>query len=278
MTYLWSTSATTAGITAQDSGVIWVEVNGHCGADRDSVHFILHTTPVVELGPERVFCGNVLPFDLTVGKAENGEVYLWSNQQTNDQIQVSEPGDYWVQLSNSCGTASDSLTVRISPYPLVDLGPDTSLCGDFELELDAQNPGMSYLWEPFGETSQKILATEQAVYTVHVSNQDGCTTTHEFEITGDCISHYHIPSAFSPNNDGYNEFFKPVLVNYERYEMKIYDRWGELLFVTNDINEGWDGSYKGEIVPVGTYLYVVNFVTTEDLKHNQVKGLLLLVR
>ena len=235
-------------------------------------------SPTVDLGADRVFCGVVTPFPIAVGQAGNDESYLWSDLSPNNNYQVTTDGQHWVQISNKCATVSDSINVRISAFPTVNLGPDTVLCGDFEVILDAGNPGMSYLWEPNGENSQTIAARKQGVYRVHVTNNDNCTSTDDFEIKPDCISNTHIPNAFTPNGDGNNEVFKPVLINYQNYELRIYNRWGELMFQTTDVNEGWDGTYNGSPVQQGVYLYDITLITTEDMTNRQFKGVLHLLR
>jgi gliding motility-associated-like protein len=73
-----------------------------------------------------------------------------------------------------------------------------------------------------------------------------------------------IPNAFSPNGDGDNEFFFPVGSNAEFLEMRIYNRWGELLYTTTDIDAGWDGTFKGKEVPIGVYTWVVHYLDLED--------------
>jgi gliding motility-associated-like protein len=65
----------------------------------------------------------------------------------------------------------------------------------------------------------------------------------------------HFPNAFTPNGDGRNDVFVYTARLIERVELRIYNRWGELLFQTTTLEEGWDGSYQGETAPQGTYLY-----------------------
>ena len=70
---------------------------------------------------------------------------------------------------------------------------------------------------------------------------------------------FYLPNAFTPNGDGLNDEFKPVQ-RYDfvkTYHLYIYNRWGQLLFETSDINTGWDGNFKGEPVQQGTYVYKI---------------------
>jgi gliding motility-associated-like protein len=70
-----------------------------------------------------------------------------------------------------------------------------------------------------------------------------------------------IPTAFSPNRDGLNEIFKPEGMSYvNEYKLEIFNRWGELLFKTNDINQGWDGTYLGQPVFEGVYVYKISIM------------------
>lgn len=94
-----------------------------------------------------------------------------------------------------------------------------------------------------------------------------------------------IPNAFSPNEDDHNPVFKPTpqfvyLIQdgtYREYEMKIFNRWGEELFVTNNIDEGWDGTYKNKDCEMESYLYHIR-VTGLDRKVYDKKGLVRLMR
>jgi gliding motility-associated-like protein len=166
----------------------------------------------------------------------------------------------------------------ISQYPIVDLGLDTILCGNFNLTLDAGNPGASYRWEPYGENTQKIKVNEQITYRVFVTNSDGCESSDDFSIGKDCISTYWIPNSFSPNDDNLNDVFKPQLVNYERFSLVIFNRWGEILFESQNPDQGWDGTYQGVEVPNGIYFFNMRFITTEDSQFVTQSGQIHLLR
>ncbi|MCB9241704.1 MAG: gliding motility-associated C-terminal domain-containing protein [Flavobacteriales bacterium] len=278
MTYLWQDGSNAPVYQATSAGTYSVTIENRCGLATDAVVYKLLQKPAFEFGAERVFCGAVTPFELVAGRADNEEVYSWNDGSGLDRITISSAGKYWVDVTNYCGSDNDTLDVRVSAYPIVNLGIDTILCGNFSLMLDAGNPGMSYSWEPTGEITQTIQATEQTIYRVTVTNADGCEGTDEFEIGSGCISYQFIPSSFTPNGDGLNEVFKPTLVNFENYELEIFNRWGERLFGTHDVNVGWDGTYNGNPVPEGVYLYRMRFIATENGEFQNVNGLLHVVR
>jgi len=91
-------------------------------------------------------------------------------------------------------------------------------------------------------------------------NEFSCsdTTSKTISVFPDLI--YYIPNAITPNRDGLNDVFNVVGLGYaDMYNLKIYNRWGELLFESNKISEGWDGRFMGEYVQNGVYIYLVTF-------------------
>ena len=278
MQYEWQDNSNNPTFVVSGPGTYSVKLTNRCGSDSDEVVLSLLQIPTVDLGKDIVFCGQVSPTNYKVGLENNDEAYSWSNGDIVSTTSFSNPGDHWVVITNKCGTARDIVNFRVSEYPIVDLGLDTILCGKFSLELDAGNPGMTYNWLPDGETTQKINATKQQVYSVTVTNADGCESGDNFEVGSGCVSYSHIPTGFSPNADGLNDVFKPTLVNYQDFTMSIYNRWGEELFKTEDPHMGWDGTYNGEVVQNGIYLYSIRFITTEDGAYKIMKGLVHVVR
>jgi gliding motility-associated-like protein len=75
------------------------------------------------------------------------------------------------------------------------------------------------------------------------------------------ITIYFFPDIFTPNGDGINDAFKPQGNNILEFGLDIFDRWGSLIYTTNDITLLWDGTFKGSLVPIGDYTYTANFLT-----------------
>ena len=77
-----------------------------------------------------------------------------------------------------------------------------------------------------------------------------------------------VPNAFTPNNDGINNTFKIVYGSIKTFQINIYDRWGTFLFSTRDINENWDGTFKGQPCPDGVYIYTLKYTGADNIsKH-----------
>ena len=126
-TYLWSTGATTQTLNVTSSGTYWVKVansNGCIGKDTISVNIVANL--IVNLGNDTTICqGN----SLTLNAGNIGASYLWNTGATNQQINVTNSGTYWVKVTNSNGCyARDTIVVNIVPLPIVSLSNDTTIC------------------------------------------------------------------------------------------------------------------------------------------------------
>ncbi|MBI3240067.1 MAG: gliding motility-associated C-terminal domain-containing protein, partial [Flavobacteriia bacterium] len=87
--------------------------------------------------------------------------------------------------------------------------------------------------------------------------------------------------TFTPDGDEFNNIFLPILtsgIDFSDFELKIYDRWGEILFESYDVNVGWDGTYHGKIVPQGTYTWTLQFGLIENDKDLFLTGHVSLMR
>jgi gliding motility-associated-like protein len=171
-------------------------------------------------------------------------------------------GFYWVEVTNQNGCSfRDSVLLVTNPLPDVDLGKDTSLCASDELMLDAGNLGELYSWKN-GENAQTIIAHEgDGQIWVKVTDSNGCIGTDTIQIL-ECVNqnNLNIPNAFTPNGDGYNDYFLIIgRENYPNISVKIYDPLGIQVFQSDQgYFQPWDGTSNGKKLPVNAYYYVIN--------------------
>lgn len=112
-----------------------------------------------------------------------------------------------------------------------------------------------------------------------VTNQFGCTDTAYFPITIIPEYRFWIPNAFTPfNNDDINLVFMPVVLGVTDYEFLIFDRWGQLIFETQDIKKGWDGTYKGNKCQIDIYVWKITYTDVIDLLQHTHIGHVTLVK
>ena len=115
------------------------------------------------------------------------------------------------------------------------------------------------------------------VTTLIVTNGYGCrdTLTKVLFIAPDVV--YYLPSAFTPNNDNINETFKPIGLAYALdYKFIIFNRWGDILFKTDNPQLGWDGKYQGQPVEQDLYFYRLEFIGADELRHEESGSIMIL--
>jgi gliding motility-associated-like protein len=220
-------------------------------------------------------------------QAIGGDFYLWSpdldiSSLVQPQVSVwpSEPTSYYVKISNELGCDSlKQVRIEINPPLDVDLGPDKDIRIGESTTLYA-NGGNQYNWFTGGamfSTASSVLVTPPVTteYTVVASSGDKCKAIDTIIVH---VINVAVPTAFSPNGDGRNDIFHLILTD-ARARLKnltVFNRWGEKIYYTNNINDGWDGSYKGEACEVGTYFYYVDYEIGQKEYH--LKGDVSLVR
>ena len=173
VTWLWSTGAQTTTIQVITSGLYWVQVNNQCGNRRDSINVIFLATPVVLLPPDDTICaGQTRTLNVTQSTFSN---YLWSTGSILPQITVSNPGLYWAEASNLCGSSRDSIFLSPLFAPAVSLGNDTTLCSGQTITLDGTGSNAAARFWSNGSPSSTIQVNSPGIYWVQISNYCGIT-------------------------------------------------------------------------------------------------------
>lgn len=154
-------------------------VNG-CTDTSLSANVVVQPDPVVFLGNDTTYCGNV-PYTLNAGNA--GATFLWNDNSTAGTLNVVNAGQYSVTVTNiyNC-SSSDTINITHNPYPIVDLGVDTMICSVTPLILNASNAGASYLWNT-NENTQTISVSQAGDYSVAVTNGYNCIGKDTITIT-----------------------------------------------------------------------------------------------
>ncbi|HMC96328.1 MAG TPA: T9SS type B sorting domain-containing protein, partial [Flavobacteriales bacterium] len=262
-TYLWSTGATSQSITVNTSATYSVTVTNAagCSGTFDAVVNLVQP-PVVSLGADTVLCEGQ---SLEVDAGNPGANYLWSTGVTTQTTFISHPGTLSVTVNNGCAR-SDAITVQFNPSPARMAANQFFTCLDEEpryVVLDAGNPGSRYDWST-GETSQVILAGAYGWYIVEVTNQYDCAGRDSANVIEFCPSAIWVPNTFTPNGDGTNDIFIPAGKNIAKMHLRVFDRWGEMLFESDDPAVGWDGTYNGELVKNDMYVWRLTYQFFED--------------
>lgn len=232
----------------------------HGLANMVSVTVYIVNPPVVDLGADTIICeGN--NFQLNGGNP--GSTYFWSTGETTVSITAADSGYYWVRVNNGGCIRTDSVLITRLFNPQTELGSDSIYClNNYDsLQLDA-GVGSSYLWMPTLDTTRYISAFEDGIYSVVVTQTNGCTSADSISAVAVCPPRIFVPKAFTPNGDLHNDIFSTYGSDILDVEMTIYNRWGQLVFTGK--NSVWDGTYLDEDSKQGIYVYrIVYFYINE---------------
>ena len=220
-----------------------------------------------------VFDG-ILPWDLAF---YNGLDTIFRNNLSNNNYSyvTNQEGNYQIIsvidnnncISNISGLAS--VVLNQMPEALINIEEFTLYIGD-TLYLELLNSYSTYQWYNQNDeliSNNSILNVfEQGEYYVFVIDQNGCSDYSNSTVVNVVPrSEIFVPNSFTPNSDKHNELFIIHGQNIKSFSLKIFDRWGDLLFESNDINKYWDGFYLGKKVEQNKYMYQINIVGEDNI-------------
>ena len=270
----WSGGSGLSTLQVTTSGSYWLNYQNQCGEYSDTIDINFKEVPVVQLGDDTVLCPN----DTVLLEAyQPGAQYLWSNGSTNSFIRVDSSGIYWVRLDvNGCHMV-DSIQIGYQEKLNLNLGNDTLICQDSSFKLSLNLVGVDYLWND-GSKEQTLVINASGEYSVLVE-KDGCYVTDTLVVyTEDCSVRLILPNIISPNNDGYNDLFRPIeSLGIVSMNTVIYNRWGNEVFNTGDLSIDWNGSSQGRDVAPGVYYWFIQYDDRWDGQH-QVYGTITVIR
>lgn len=191
------------------------------------------------------------------------------------------PGNYWVKLTSKFNGISyiDSALVTNYALPVIGLGDTILLYAGSSINLHAGGGFKEYTWSTNSQDSIISVAT-QGNYWARVKDFNCCINSDSVYVK---VFEYFIPNAFTPNGDGLNDVFKVVgLYKNIKFKMYLYSRWGQLVYESDNIDQGWDGTSKGAYCEPGSYVWIVNvgFLGQDIITQGDIvlKGTVTLVR
>lgn len=186
-------------------------------------------------------------------------------QGNNPEALFAGTYDYVVTDANGC-TTNGSYTIGEASGLDINVVFEQLDCnkviGSAFTSVSGGTPPYEINW--FGYDTESLRPGK---YLVGVVDANGCEYREQFVYEPIDLKVF-LPSGFTPNGDGLNEFFEPVVGCFTSFEYSIYDRWGKRLFESNNLEEGWDGTLDGEALPQGIYVYELRVV---DAEYNLIK-------
>ncbi len=276
--YLWNNGENTPQIVTGIPGLYIVKVRNRLCTIYDTAT-ITHIETGLELGNDTFYCGPVVRW---LRPMKGYVKYVWHDFAETIDYYATSPGKKKLTITTKEGCV-ESDSVNLIQYPNADagLGNDTTICLSSRFELKASDSMVNYLWNT-GATSQSIFIKDSGVYFVTVKNINGCVVADTIRIKEDgnaVPSEMYMPNAFTPNDDGLNEFYPGNQYKDPgaSYLLRIYNRWGEKVFESDLPAIQWNGMYKDNMVPQDVYVFYVKYLACDEKEH-WVRGTFTLLR
>ena len=257
ITYEWQDGSVDPVLEVNETGLYSVTVISDLCTSSDQISVQIVPYPVLTMEESVTSCIDE-PVDIQVMSDIVFVTYSWSNGDDQPTTTVSEPGIYTVEVNNfGLCTSTESIQVDFVDYPEVELGEDQLICEGTFINLFVGNMNNDIVWST-GETTPSISISDEGPYNVEVSN-GYCTSYDDFYLNTEiCDISIEMPNIFTPNDDANNDYFTPKLKNnVHTLDCSIFNRWGEVLYQTNNPDIMWDGTFNGADSPTGTYYYVL---------------------
>ncbi|HSB93672.1 MAG TPA: gliding motility-associated C-terminal domain-containing protein [Flavitalea sp.] len=258
--YTWSTGEVTSQIRVHEARRYTLSAlytNGCTSVDTVKIEKRSFAFP--QLGPDKSFCANEASL-LSPGQYSR---YLWSTGESTAQIYVSAPGLYYVTVTDNYGCqGADTMEVKSILQPPTNYLPtELNFCAGQELKIMPSGSYSKYEWST-GSSHSSISVKDTSLYVLKVIDFNGCIGTDSVwvQYKSDCPQSIHFPNAFSPNGDGVNDNFSPMIRGLvSNYQFEIFNRWGERTFISTEPNQGWDGRIKGLVQPTGGFVWKCSY-------------------
>ena len=263
MTARWDDGITQFKRIFHTPGIKRLTIRANGCPNSDSIRLVSANKPIAPALRDTILCTGD---SLVVNLPDNGLVYAWNDGFTGRNRILKLQGTYKFKVSNLCGSDSSDVTIthkNVLP-PALNITSDTGFCINETFELNLSQTGTDYTWND-GYTGGKRIFNTPGVYIVSAENEcysstDSIRLRYLF-----CDCHVFLPDAFTPEGDGLNDFYKTTTdCLWEDFEMKIYNRWGEKIFSTRDVNVGWDGRFNGKYCPDGVYVCLISGIAPQS--------------
>ena len=233
----------------------------------------------LDLGADKILCQGS---DLILNVPIPGSSIQWNTGSTEPTIRITESGIYSVRVEKGGCILKDSIVVQYLEPLTVALGKDTTLCPGDILTLNVQTARGNYAWNT-GATNPILTVTEEGTY--HVTVKNGCEEAEDaIDVSFDEVRCCNLtaPNIFTPNGDSLNELFEITSEStLQQFNLTIYNRWGNIVFESEELKDFWDGTSAGERkAAAGVYYWIATISCTHKdfIFNNTYRGTITLVR
>jgi len=235
-------------------------------------------------GDTTICQGTVASLNVPISGGTQPYGVVWSTGEISNPYAFATPVDSSVSVfaddHNGCTSKPADYYVRVLHPMKVDLGNDTTICDGDVLYKSVFAPGALYLWQDHSTFYDYSIA-KTGTYWVKAYNACFSSSDSINIIVDDCRTCVHLPDAFTPNGDGLNDVFQPIIgCTFTTYILKVFNRWGQEVFESSNPNDGWDGRFNGKPSDMGTYVWELDYAGSQNslALDQRLKGYVVLLR
>ncbi|MBK9983686.1 MAG: gliding motility-associated C-terminal domain-containing protein [Saprospiraceae bacterium] len=252
-------------------GIYSVTASNFCGTSSDTIEIRLLSAPKeFDLGSDTILCPGEF---LILQSPPTTDAIQWQDGSNSVTILADQSQIYSLRIFNSCGSASDELLLDYDlNVPVVQLDTQMLICQGDQITLNVTQlfPAI-YEWNT-GSILPVFKITEPGQYSVSVKTL--CAETHAVTnvvLTDSCFAEnsFYVPNIFSPNGDDVNDVFTinwHPEIDVHSIKANIFDRWGNMVYNSNEMPFKWNGEYKGKILSPGVFVYRIEIMYFDKLE------------
>jgi gliding motility-associated-like protein len=264
---------------SQQGRYIYVVQNG-CNTVQDTFDLTVVPTPRFTLVNDTFYCVND-SIEISPSVTQSDWEYLWNTGETTSQIFVDEEGLCILQtmVEQKCYW-SDTAIITENFLPTVDLDDTINFCAGETVSLGFSFPNADVTWFN-GSRDTASFKDYTGPFSVTIENVCGIYQESAFAQLEPCACDVYFPTAFSPNDDQFNDTLRAITeCDVRSFNYALYNRWGQKVFETNDVNQGWDGRINGVLMSTAMYVWKAEYTgwTNGSLNRFVESGTLYLIR
>ncbi len=290
--YLWSDGSTDSVLTTNEPGTYWLERQvGACTVQTDTIDVIVDEIAFNQNLLDTSGCGELL-LKITPDNPDQFSSVQWElgdgNTSTSMNLEhtYSTPGNYTVNLTATSNASCNYTLPNIASveiFPNFDFNISSSPIHpeyDDQISFDLETSQTDYqnTWTINGSTYENVDKVEYLPASatsvraeLNVIDKNGCHYKRYELVNVESSAFIYVPNAFTPDGSGDNDVFRVSDINNTVESISIYNRWGQLIWTTNNSLDAWDGTHNGKMVPDGTYNWKIKY-KLDNTKSNIITG------
>ena len=278
--FQWQDGQSSMVYPISEAGTYWFRSNSGPCTSSDTIEVILEEYPEELDFVDFELCAGT---SIEVGSFPTDVLVLYEGEDILDMV-FSQDESLELEVSNGHCSISDTVNISILQFPDSDLGEDFDLCEGHQRVLMPSFTAQGFTWQD-GSIADHFQANDEGYYSYTMVTECGLVGDTILISSIICDSILFIPNAFSPDNDGINDLFRAEGNGIDFFEMTIYDRWGDVVFKSEFIEQTWNGSVLGAdyFAQDGIYSYHIRYSygqtgNSVNIALEEVYGFVLLLR